>query len=65
MSGPYSVGKAAANMVVTKFGAEYARQGVLFMSICPGVVDTGHFDPAKCKLSFSASFLLHNSVERG
>jgi len=49
VSGPYAVGKAANNMVVAKFGAEYAKDGVLFMSICPGVVDTGHFDPANCK----------------
>lgn len=46
---PYSVNKAAGNIVVAKFGAEYAKQGVLFISISPGVVDTGHFDPSKCK----------------
>lgn len=46
-SGPYAVGKAATNTVVAKFSAKYAKDGVLFMSICPGVVDTGHFDPAK------------------
>ncbi|KEF51701.1 uncharacterized protein A1O9_12336 [Exophiala aquamarina CBS 119918] len=47
VSGPYAAGKAATNVVVAKFGAEYAKEGVLFMSICPGVVDTGHFDPEK------------------
>ncbi|KAK5089760.1 hypothetical protein LTR70_006602 [Exophiala xenobiotica] len=47
VTGPYAVGKAATNAVVAKFGAEYAKDGVLFMSISPGVVDTGHFDPAK------------------
>lgn len=51
MSAPYAVGKAAANAVVAKFSAEYAKDGVLFMSISPGVVDTGHFDPAKRKSS--------------
>jgi NAD(P)-dependent dehydrogenase (short-subunit alcohol dehydrogenase family) len=57
VNGPYSVGKAATNAVVAKFGAEYAKDGVLFMSICPGMVDTGHFDPAKCKLlNFYFSF---------
>lgn len=50
VSGPYAVGKAATNAVVAKFGAEYAKDGVLFMSISPGVVDTGHFNPAECKL---------------
>lgn len=52
VSGPYAVGKAATNTVVAKFGAEYGNDGVLFMSISPGVVDTGHFDPTKRKLSY-------------
>jgi NAD(P)-dependent dehydrogenase (short-subunit alcohol dehydrogenase family) len=51
VSGPYSVDKAGGNVVVAKFHAEYAKEGVLFMSISPGVVDTGHFDPAKCELT--------------
>ncbi|KAI8937031.1 hypothetical protein NX059_006251 [Plenodomus lindquistii] len=42
--GPYSIGKAAMNMAVAKFGAEYAKDGVLFMSVCPGVVDTGLYN---------------------
>ncbi len=50
LSGPYSIGKAATNAVVAKFSAEYAKHGVLFMSISPGVVDTGHFNPADRKL---------------
>lgn len=49
-TGPYALGKAATNVVVAKFHAEYAKDGVLFMSISPGVVDTGHFDPSKCKI---------------
>lgn len=47
VSGPYSVGKAATNLVVAKFSAEYTKEGLLFMGISPGVVDTGHFDPSK------------------
>jgi len=54
-AGIYSVGKAATNTVVAKFGAEYAKDGVLFMSISPGVVDTGHLDTAKRKLLGPAS----------
>lgn len=50
VSGPYSLGKAAMNVVVAKFHAEYAKDGVLFMSISPGMVDTGHFDPSERKL---------------
>jgi len=47
VSGPYAVGKAATNAVVSKFSAEYAKDGVLFMSISPGVVETGQFNPAE------------------
>lgn len=49
VSGPYSLAKAATNVVVAKFHAEYAKDGVLFMSISPGFVDTGHLDTSKCK----------------
>jgi NAD(P)-dependent dehydrogenase (short-subunit alcohol dehydrogenase family) len=49
-SGPYIVEKAAGNMVVAKYHAEYAKDGVLFMSVAPGVVDTGHLDPSTCRL---------------
>ncbi len=41
IAGPYSVSKAALNTVVAKFAAQYREDGVLFMAICPGVVDTG------------------------
>ena len=50
ISGPYAAEKAAMNLVTGKFNAEFAKDGVLFMSISPGFVDTGHFDPAKCEL---------------
>ncbi|EXJ90068.1 hypothetical protein A1O3_03136 [Capronia epimyces CBS 606.96] len=42
IGGPYAVSKAGANAVVAKYSAEYAKDGVLFISICPGVVDTGN-----------------------
>jgi NAD(P)-dependent dehydrogenase (short-subunit alcohol dehydrogenase family) len=38
--GPYAISKAAVNMAVAKFSAEYAKDGVLFLSISPGVVGT-------------------------
>ena len=41
---PYAISKAGLNMVVAKFSAQYRKDGVLFMSICPGSVDTGYFD---------------------
>ena len=45
--GSYTISKVAVNMAVAKFHAEYAQHGVLFMSISPGVVETGGFVPSK------------------
>ncbi|KAJ5788657.1 hypothetical protein N7457_003647 [Penicillium paradoxum] len=39
----YAISKAGLNTAVAKFSTQYAKDGVLFMSICPGMVDTGHF----------------------
>ncbi|KAH8431021.1 SDR family oxidoreductase [Aspergillus melleus] len=39
---PYTISKVGLNAAVAKFSAQYAKDGVLFMSICPGMVDTGH-----------------------
>jgi NAD(P)-dependent dehydrogenase (short-subunit alcohol dehydrogenase family) len=41
-AGPYAISKAAMNMVAAKFQAEYEKDGILFISISPGVVDTGN-----------------------
>ncbi len=38
---PYSISKAALSYAVAKFGAQYAKDGVLCMSIAPGIIDTG------------------------
>lgn len=43
----YSISKAAMNMVTAKFSALYKKDGVLFLSICPGMVEVGHFDKSK------------------
>lgn len=43
----YSISKAAMNMVTAKFSAQYKKDGVLFLSICPGMVEVGHFDNSK------------------
>jgi len=40
----YAAFKAALNVVVAKYSAQYKKDGVLFVSICPGMVDVGHFD---------------------
>lgn len=43
-TGPlYSTSKAAMNLVQAKFSADYKKDGVLFLSVCPGMVDTGVF----------------------
>ena len=47
--GPYSISKAAMNTAVAKFHAQYSGDGILFLAVCPGSVDTGHFDKGKQK----------------
>ncbi|KAB5536209.1 hypothetical protein GE09DRAFT_1141760 [Coniochaeta sp. 2T2.1] len=42
----YSISKAALNMVIAKFSAQYKRQGVLFLAVCPGMVEVGHYNKA-------------------
>nr|POE53521.1 putative oxidoreductase [Quercus suber] len=40
---PYAASKSAMNIVVAKFSAFYRQQGVLFLSVAPGVVDTEYY----------------------
>ncbi|KAK4206425.1 hypothetical protein QBC37DRAFT_434997 [Rhypophila decipiens] len=40
----YSASKAALNIIVAKFAAQYKNEGVLFFSMSPGLVDTGKTD---------------------
>lgn len=40
---PYATSKGTLNVVNVKFSAQYKKQGVLFIGISPGVVDTGYF----------------------
>ncbi|KAK5654588.1 hypothetical protein OQA88_7217 [Cercophora sp. LCS_1] len=39
----YAASKAALNMVVAKFSAQYKKDGVLFLALSPGFVDTKHY----------------------
>lgn len=39
----YSASKAALNVIVAKFNAQYKKDGVLFVSLSPGYVEVGHF----------------------
>lgn len=43
----YSISKAAMNMATAKFSAQYRKDGVLFLSLCPGMVDVGRYDNGK------------------
>ena len=45
----YGASKAALNVVVAKFSAQYKKDGVLFMSVSPGLVEVGRY--ASCKYS--------------
>lgn len=49
---PYSVSKAAASLLVAKFQASYRDQGILFLSLCPGAVDTDANRPDRKSLSY-------------
>lgn len=37
---PYTVSKGALNTLMTKFQAQYIDEGILFLSVCPGIVNT-------------------------
>lgn len=37
----HAASKAAMNMITAKYSAQYKDQGVLFIGICPGMVDVG------------------------
>jgi NAD(P)-dependent dehydrogenase (short-subunit alcohol dehydrogenase family) len=39
----YAASKAAMNVIMAKYNAQYKKDGVLFMSISPGVVEVGHY----------------------
>lgn len=50
---PYSISKAGMNTAVAKFSAQYKKDGILFMSISPGLVDTGHYNNSKSNYIFT------------
>lgn len=54
-SGPYSISKAAANMVVAKYAARFKHENFIFLSISPGLVNT-----AVRPREFTRSFLKLN-----
>lgn len=41
IAAPYSISKAAVNTLVSKYNATFGKsEGILFMAISPGLVDT-------------------------
>lgn len=41
ISAPYSISKAAVNMVNAKYAVQYKPEGFVFLALSPGLVDTG------------------------
>ncbi|UPK92050.1 hypothetical protein LCI18_002985 [Fusarium solani-melongenae] len=54
---PYAVSKAGVNVVIAKFAARYAKDGVLFMSICPGSVNTVTEEKTQKALRLASKFV--------
>lgn len=54
----YAASKAAMNVIVAKFNEQYKKDGVLFVSISPGVVEVGHFVDGTCLFQYSSSWVL-------
>lgn len=51
-AGPYTASKAALNMIVAKYSAAYSKEGILFLALSPGFIDTsGNQVKRKCSLS--------------
>ena len=49
-STPYAMSKAALNTAIAHYDAKYRKDGVLFLSMCPGAVDTGDKMPPGSEL---------------
>lgn len=65
---PYAVSKAALTTMFAKFNAAYQDEGLLFFTICPGLVDTAEGDATCMVQSPTAqlfdSLLTGNSIKR-
>lgn len=56
----YSISKTALNMLIAKFQAEYTKDGVLFLAISPGFVNTGHHDDSMLKSFVIPCYLIQD-----
>ena len=54
---PYSISKAALNTAIAKYSAKHKQEGILFMAISPGVVDTGKENHSKSRFLEGVSAL--------
>lgn len=48
----YSISKAAMNMAVAKYAAQYKRAGFVFLAISPGVVQTDSLESSELSIRF-------------
>jgi NAD(P)-dependent dehydrogenase (short-subunit alcohol dehydrogenase family) len=58
IAGPYSISKAALNTTIAKYSAELRKDGVLFLSLSPGFVETGQYKNCKANLFASLRVIL-------
>ncbi|EMD33051.1 hypothetical protein CERSUDRAFT_98663 [Gelatoporia subvermispora B] len=56
-SAPYSISKAALNLAVAKYAAQYKDEGVLFAAISPGLVNTAQKPPSPEELEVFAQMV--------
>lgn len=50
ISAPYSISKAAVNMVNAKYAVQYKPEGFVFLALSPGLVDTSTSPPTEKEL---------------
>ncbi|PLN76086.1 putative short chain dehydrogenase [Aspergillus taichungensis] len=62
IAGLYAASKAALNVIVAKFNAQYKKDGVLFLSISPGLVDVGRFENTTPEEAQGLASLMGNLV---
>lgn len=58
----YSISKAAMNMAVAKYAAQYKKAGLIFLAISPGVVHTDSLESSELSLRFHLEVELVLSV---
>ena len=61
---PYAISKAALNTLFAKFHASYADEGILFISLCPGMVNTAEEEVA-CKCFYAKTPRIDIELTRG